>query len=251
MCYVIALSTRVRTVSGGSSPLIRIMRPCPCGVLERRVVGCRTLDELRDQCLLVGRAAVEVSINANPPCQGSARRRQASRRPRRVGPRRRRGRAELPSPRSPPAAGPGLRNRLDGRPDCPLCIHRVAVQRLCGVLDVLLAVVDSGRRVDLVCDATVVTARTAATRSSIPRVSYPSRSANLVAAEPLPQRGAPQSSKTRGTSPRGPAEPSVAAPGTASGCLSALSAECTHTFGTGWVTVQSRLRRRYLETSPR
>jgi len=39
---------------------------CPCGVLERRVVGCRTLDELRDQCL-VGRAAVEVSIHANPP----------------------------------------------------------------------------------------------------------------------------------------------------------------------------------------
>ena len=77
---------------------------CPCGVLERRVVACRTLDELRDQCLFVGRAAVEVSIQANPPRQGSARRREASRRPRRAGPRRRRGRAELPSPRSPPAS---------------------------------------------------------------------------------------------------------------------------------------------------
>ena len=77
---------------------------CPCGVLARRVVACRTLDELRDQCLFVGRAAVEVSIQANPPRQGSARRREASRRPRRAGPRRRRGRAELPSPRSPPTS---------------------------------------------------------------------------------------------------------------------------------------------------
>ena len=38
---------------------------CPCGVPERRVVGCRTLDELRDQCF-VGRAAVEVSIDCEP-----------------------------------------------------------------------------------------------------------------------------------------------------------------------------------------
>jgi hypothetical protein len=45
-------------------------------------------------------------------------------------------------------AGPGSRNRLDGRPDCPLRIHRVATQRLCGVLDVVLAVVDFGHRVD-------------------------------------------------------------------------------------------------------
>jgi hypothetical protein len=46
----------------------------------------------------------------------------------------------------------------------------------------------------------------------IQTVSYPSRSANLLAAEPLPERGAPPSSKTRGTSPRGPAEPPVAVP---------------------------------------
>jgi hypothetical protein len=38
---------------------------CPCGVPERRVVGCRTLDELRDECF-VGRAAVEVSIDCEP-----------------------------------------------------------------------------------------------------------------------------------------------------------------------------------------
>jgi len=39
LCYVITLSTRVHTVSGGSSPLIRIMRPllvlaaCPSAAL--------------------------------------------------------------------------------------------------------------------------------------------------------------------------------------------------------------------------
>jgi hypothetical protein len=39
--------------------------------------------------------------------------------------------------------------------------------------------------------------------------------------------------------------------GLGSGPLSALSAERTHSFGTGLITVQSRLRRGYLETSPR
>jgi hypothetical protein len=39
--------------------------------------------------------------------------------------------------------------------------------------------------------------------------------------------------------------------GLGSGCLSALSAARTHSFGTGLITVQSRLGRGYLETSPR
>jgi hypothetical protein len=75
--------------------------------------------------------------------------------------------------------------------------------------------------------------------------------ANLPAAELLPERSAPPSSKSRGTSSRSPAEPSVAVPGMCSGCLSALSAQLTHSFCTGLKPVQSRLRRGYLETSPR
>jgi hypothetical protein len=78
--------------------------------------------------------------------------------------------------------------------------------RLCGVLDVVLAVVDFGRRVDF-------RVRRHRGHAAHGGGAYPSRTANLLAAEFLPQRGAPQSSKTRGTSPRGPAEPSVAAPG--------------------------------------
>jgi hypothetical protein len=45
----------------------------------------------------------------------------------------------------------------------------------------------------------------------------------------------------------GPAEPPVAVPGYGSGPLSALSAERTHSFGTGLKAVQSRLGRGYLE----
>ena len=176
----------MHTVSGGSSSLIRIMRPC---LSLRRA---RALDELRDQCRFVGRAAVEVLIHANPPRQGSARRRQASRRPRRG--------------RSAPKKRPGQITR------CASIAWRHTVSAVFWMqysrwsIPVVAWI--------LGCDATVVTARTAATRSSISTVSYLSRSANLLAAGRLPERGAPPSSKTRGTSPRGPAESPVAAPGT-------------------------------------
>ena len=73
-----------------------------------------------------------------------------SRRPRRVGPRRRRGRAELPSPQSAPASPSrtGLAQSTRWPARLLLRIHRVAAQRLCGVPDVVLAVIDSGHRVD-------------------------------------------------------------------------------------------------------
>jgi hypothetical protein len=172
--------------------LIQIMRPCPCGVLERRVVGCRTLDELRDQCL-VGRAAVEVSIQANPPRQRSARRRQASRRPRRAGPHRRRGRAELPSPRSPPASpsrtGPAQSTRWPARLPATHPTRRATASLRCSGCSTRGGRFRSSRGFS---GATIQTA------------SHPSRSTNLLAAEPLPERGAPPSRKTRGTSPRRP-----------------------------------------------
>ena len=91
-------------------------------------------------------------------------------------------------------AGPGSRNRLDGRPDCPLRIQPVAAQRLWGVLDVVLAVVDFGHRVDF-------WVRRHRGHAAHGGDAYPGRSANLLAAEPLPERGAPPSSTTRGTSP--------------------------------------------------
>ena len=176
---------------------------CPCGVLARRVVACRTLDELRDQCLFVGRAAVEVSIQANPPRQGSARRRQASRRPRRAGPRRRRGRAELPSPQSAPASpsrtGLAQSTRWPARLPAAHPTRGGTASLRCSGCSTRGGRFRSSRGF---LGATPPWARTAATRSSIRTVSYPSRSANLLAAEPLPERGAPPSSKTRGTSPR-------------------------------------------------
>jgi hypothetical protein len=174
---------------------------CPCGVLERRVAACRTLDELRDRCRFVGRAAVEVLIHANPPRQGSARRRQASRRPRRVGPRRRKGRAELPSPRSPPASRTGLAQstRWPARLPAAHPTRGGTASLRCSRCSTRGGRFRSSRGFS---GATPPWARTAATRSSIRTVSYPSRSANLLAAEPLPERGAAPSSKTRGTSPR-------------------------------------------------
>jgi hypothetical protein len=153
----------------------------------------------------------------NSPRQGSARRREASRRPRGVGPRRRRGRAELPSPRSPPASPsrtglaqstrwparlPGAHPSPGGTASlrCSGCSSRGGRFR-------------SSRGFSGATPPWSRRAR-AATRSSIPTVSSPSGSANLLAAGLLPERGAPPSSKTRGTSPRGPAESPVAAPGT-------------------------------------
>ena len=149
-------------------------------MLERRVAACRTLDELRDQCLLVGRAAVEVSIHVNPPRQGSARRRRASKAStsgtsaeEKVG----QIRPALDHRRRAPA-GPGSRNRLDGRPDCTLRIQtRGGTASLrCSGCSTRGSRFRSSRGFS---GATPPRARTAATRSSIQTVSFPSRSAPL------------------------------------------------------------------------
>src|SRR4029079_16649508 len=68
--------------------------------------------------------------------------------------------------------------------------------RPCGVLDVVLAVVDFGHRVDL-------WVRRHRGHAAHGGDAYPGRSANLLAAELLPDRGAPASSTSRGASPRG------------------------------------------------
>ena len=212
---------------------------CPCGVLERRVVACRTLDELRDQCL-VGRAAVEVSIHANPPPTdqpgpgkpGSVHIGQVQRR-------------RSPADRQPAMtagspSGPGSRNRTTAEPDCVLASNGAA-QRLCGVLDVVLAVVDSGHRDDVACDA--ATMRRRQWRSE----SAPAESPGV---DPLPERGATSSRAAR-TSPRGPVE---SAPWRCRERLRSqqrFRAGHTNVIGTGLITVQSRLRRGYLEASPR
>ena len=167
----------------------------------------------------------------------------------RSAPKKRSGGIAQPSITAGPA-GPGSRNRLDGRPDCPLRIQRVAAQRLCGVLDVVLAVVDFGRRVDF----RVRRHRGRARRRRDRRYRRCRiRVAPPISLRPNPYRSAARHRAARRAARRhgGPAEPPVAAPGNGSGPLSALSAERTHTFGTGLVTVQSRLRRGYLETSPR
>ena len=101
-------------------------------------------------------------------------------------------------------AGPGSRNRLDGRPDCPLRIQPVAAQRLWGVLDVVVAVVDFGHRVDFGCDTTVG-----------------AHGGNLLAAEPLPGRGAPPSSTKRGTSPWTPSRSTGGGAGRSAQAISA------------------------------
>ncbi len=189
---------------------------CPCGVLERRVAACRTLDELCDQCRFVGHAAVEVSIHANPPRQGSARRREASRRRRRAGPRRRIGRAELPSPRSPPASpsrtGLAQSTRWPVRLPAPHPTRGGTASLRCSGCSTRGSRFRSSRGLS---GATPPWSRRArVTRSSIQTVSYPSRSANLLAAEPLPERGAPPSSKARAARRHGgPAESPVAVPG--------------------------------------
>ncbi len=79
------------------------------------------------------------------------------------------------------------------------------------------------------------------------------RVAPPISLRPNPYRSAARHRAARRAGRRhaGPAEPPVAARGNGSGPLSALSAERTHTLGTGLTTVQSRLRRGYLETSPR
>ncbi len=138
---------------------------CPCGVLA-------PLERAE-------RAAVEVSIQANPPRQGSARRRKPA--GVHVGQvRAEEGRAELPSPRSPPQQ-PGLRNRLDGRPDCPV---RTASLR-CSGCSTRGGRFRSSRGFS---GATPPWARTAATRSSIRRCRI--RVAPPTSLRPNPYRSA-------------------------------------------------------------
>ena len=127
-------------------------------------------------------------------------------------------------------AGPGSRNRLDGRPDCPLRIQPVAAPRLWGVLDVVIAVVDFGHRVDFGCDTTVG-----------------AHGGNLLAAEPLP--GAPLHRAVRSAARRHgrPAEAPVAVPGDRLRLSPRAFSGRRHSFGIGLITVQSRLRRGNLE----
>jgi hypothetical protein len=212
---------------------------CPCGVLERRVVACRTLDELRDQCLFVGRAAVEVSICANPPRQGLARRREASRRPRRAGPRRRKGRAELPSPRSPSESpsrtGLAQSTRWPARlPATRPTRGSTASLRRSGC-STRASRFRSSRGFS---GATPPWARTAATRDRRYRRCR-IRVAPPTSLRPNPYRSAALHRAVRRAARRhgGPAEPPVAVPENGSGPLSALSAERTHSFGTGLITV--------------
>jgi hypothetical protein len=227
---------------------------CPCGVLERRVVGCRTLDELRDQCLHVGCAAVEVSIRANPPRQGSARRRQASRRPRRVGPRRRRGRAELPSPRSPPASpsttGLAQSTRWPARLPAAHPLRGGTAPLRCSGCSTRGSRFRSSRGFSC---ATPPWSRRARRRRDRRYRRCRIRVAPPTSLRPNSYRSAALHRAARRAARRHEARPNHRwrRRGLGSDCLSALSAECTHTFGTGLITVQSRLRRGYLETSPR
>ena len=124
-------------------------------------------------------------------------------------------------------AGPGSRNRLDGRPDCPLRIQPVVAPRLWGVLDVVIAVVDFGHRVDFGCWA-----RTAAT-----------------SLRPNPYRGAALHRAVRSAARRHgrPAEGPVAVPGDRLRLSPRAFSGRRHSFGIGLITVQSRLRRGNLE----
>ena len=138
------------------------------------------------------------------------------------GPRRRRGRAELPSPRSPPASpsrtGLAQSTRWPARLPGTHPTRGGTASLRCSGCSTRGSRFRSSRGFS---GATPPWARTAATRSSTPTVSYPSRSANLLAAEPLPERGAPPSSKTRGTSPRRPSRTTGGAAGKSAQAISA------------------------------